>query len=195
MPTIPARAIARAVRYAPERLAHPLRYRRALETLGHMRFPREFLFVCHGNICRSPYAAAAFARALPDDVAASVRIASAGFAGAERPAPAEAVRAAGRRGVDLAEHRSRLLASPDTPRGGLVIVMNQLQRDAVCRLLGRQPEDVIVLGDLDPDPIDTREIRDPWGAEETVFDASYARIDRCLDVLVRSLLARIPARS
>lgn len=192
MPTIPARALARAVRHAPERLAHPLRYRRALETLAQMRFPRDFLFVCHGNICRSPYAAAAFARALPDDVAAQVRIASAGFAGAERPAPLEALRAAARRGIDLSEHRSRLLASPETPRAGLVIVMNQLQRDAVCRLLGRHTEDVLVLGDLDPDRIDTREIRDPWGAAETVFDASYDRIDRCIAVLVRALLARIP---
>ncbi len=187
MSTSSARALARAVRRAPERLAHPLRHRRALEQLARADIAPEFLFVCHGNVCRSPYAAHAFARALPAALAARARISSAGFVGAERPAPPEAVRAAARRGIDLSDHRSRLVAGGAAPRRGLVLVMNEAQRAAVCRLLGRADDDVLVLGDLDPEPIDTREIRDPWGAEEEVFDASYARIDRCVGVLAAAL--------
>ncbi len=179
----PARALARAVRRAPERLAHPLRHRRALEQLARADIVPDFLFVCHGNVCRSPYAALAFARALPAELAARARISSAGFVGPNRAAPLEAVRAAARRGIDLSAHRSRLVTGSESPRRGLVLVMNAIQRQAVCRLLRRREDDVLVLGDLDPGPIDTREIRDPWGAEEDIFDASYERIDRCVGVL------------
>ncbi len=192
MPTTSASALARAVRRAPERLAHPLRHRRALEQLARADIAPDFLFVCHGNICRSPYAARAFARALPAELAARARICSAGFSGPNRSAPAEAVRAAARRGIDLSGHRSRLVAGGDSPRRGLVLVMNALQREAVCRLLGRAGDDVLVLGDLDPGPIDTREIRDPWGAEEHVFDASYERIDRCVRVLAGVVARAMP---
>ncbi len=194
MPTSTARAFARAVRRTPERLVHPLRHRWALERLARADYAPDFLFVCHGNVCRSPYAAHAFARALPAELAARARIGSAGFTGAERPAPPEAVRAAARRGIDLSEHRSRLVAGAASPRHGLVLVMNELQRAAVCRLLGRAPDDVLVLGDLDPEPIDTREIRDPWGAEEEVFDSSYERIDRCVGTLA-AVVTRFADRS
>jgi protein-tyrosine-phosphatase len=46
---------------------------------------------------------------------------------------------------------------------------------------------VIVLGDLDSEPIETRTIRDPWNCDDQVFRDSYARIERC----VRELAAAI----
>jgi hypothetical protein len=42
-----------------------------------------------------------------------------------------------------------------------------------------------VLGDLDPLPIATRTITDPWGRTADVFDLVFDRIDRCVDELVR----------
>ena len=47
------------VRHTPERLLHPLRRRRAAEALRRRPRPASVLVVCHGNICRSPFAAAA----------------------------------------------------------------------------------------------------------------------------------------
>jgi hypothetical protein len=44
---------------------------------------------------------------------------------------------------------------------------------------------VLVLGDLDPDPIVARTILDPWNGAADVFDESYARIDRCTRMLVQ----------
>jgi hypothetical protein len=44
---------------------------------------------------------------------------------------------------------------------------------------------VLVLGDLDPEPIATRHIWDPINQRSAVFEETYERIDRCLDVLIR----------
>src|SRR6185312_12256998 len=105
------------------------------------RRPRSILAVCYGNICRSPMAAALFGRAL-----AGVDIASAGFIGPGRPSPREAVAAAANAGVDLSDHRSRLL-TPDLVRwADLVVVMDAVQQRRVVERFGRSWRDVIVLG-------------------------------------------------
>ena len=44
---------------------------------------------------------------------------------------------------------------------------------------------VLVLGDLDPLPVQRRTIPDPWGSSDAAFDASYDRIYRCVCELAR----------
>lgn len=89
---------------------------------------------------------------------------------------------AARRGLDLGAHRSRLITEPLVRDHDLIVVMERAQAAALARTFGRD-RDVLVLGDLDPEPIDTRTILDPYGRTEDEFEAVYARIDRC----VRSL--------
>lgn len=145
---------------------------------------RSVLVVCHGNICRSPFAAALLERALAP---AGVRVESAGFVGPNRAAPPEAVAAAGRCGVDLTTHRSRLL-TPDLARwADLIVVMDPTQRREVRERFGRLWRDLIVLGDLDPAPLGARTIQDPVERGPEVFEASYARIERCVNALVSAL--------
>lgn len=147
---------------------------------------RSVLFVCHGNICRSPYAAAAFRRALPISLRAHVHIDSAGFVGPGRRAPEEAQFVAESHGLDLSAHRSQLLPTDTAATFDLIVVMEPEQ---LRRIRAIYPTDlqIIVLGDLDPQPIDTRTIRDPFGQAADIFEASYSRIDRCIDKLVSSL--------
>ena len=168
---------------APARLLHPLR-RRAARAALRGRAPRTIVVVCHGNICRSPLAAALLRQALGPT---GIRVESAGFIGPNRPAPRDAVAAAARRGVDLSDHRSRLL-TPDLVRSAdLLVVMEPEQQRAVCERFGRWPRDVIVLGDLDPAPLEARTIRDPIEQGPDVFEESYARIEICVAALVRVL--------
>ena len=65
----------------------------------------------------------------------------------------------------------------------LVVVMNVLQAHDIRRLLGVSPARILVLGDLDPDPIDTREIQDPWGHPLEVYERVMTRLDRCVNRL------------
>lgn len=168
----------------PDRLLHPARRWRTLRRLRARGVPRRVLFVCHGNICRSPYAQGSFERSLPRVVRRRIQVHSAGFVGPGRASPPEAVIVAAQRGVDLLGHRASLLTSGHK-QTDWVFVMNCAQRRAVRRRLGRA--DVLLLGDLDPRPIDTRTVPDPVDRSQEVFEAVYARIDRCVGQIAHAI--------
>jgi|SRR5712671_122698 len=182
-------APARALRHAPDRLLHPLRRRAVKRALQARPWPRTILVVCHGNICRSPFAAGLLSGAL---AAGGTLVASAGFVGPGRAAPAEGSIAAARRGVDLSAHRSQLLTPVLAAEAQVIVVMDARQHRMVCERFGRAASDVIVLGDLDPEAIATRAIHDPVEQPLAAFEASYARIERCVDAFVSAL--RLPPR-
>lgn len=168
-------------------MIHPLRRRFLLEQLQRSGTPSSVLFLCHGNICRSPYAAASFARELPPLVREHVDIGSAGFIGPGRPPPENAIQVAMARGIDLREHRSRLVTFQDVKSTHLIVVMDSVQRDRLAHNLDRERQHLVLLGDLDPRPIDSRRVRDPILEPPEVFEQVYTRIDRCLRELVRVL--------
>jgi len=178
------RDLLRRLRRTPERLLHPLQRRKLLEALRTRGRPKTVLVVCHGNICRSPVAAALLAREL---ASLDVEVQSAGFIGFDRPPPAEAVAAAQRHSVNLADHRSRLVTADLVRSANLIVVMDPTQRRQVCERFGRRPSDVILLGDLDPDSVETRTIRDPVEQNREVFDTVYERIARCVRELASVL--------
>jgi protein-tyrosine-phosphatase len=171
----------------PQRLLHTLRRCKTRELLRGRRRPNTLLVVCHGNICRSPFAAALLQQALGP---VGVRVESAGFVRPDRASPPEAVAAAARHGVDLADHRSRPLTSDLARAADLIVVMDAVQQREVQQRFGRPARDVIVLGDLDPAPpagAGLRAIRDPIGQGAEVFETSYARIERCVAGMVSVL--------
>lgn len=183
----PLRPLVRFLRHLPDRLLHARRRRRAVERVREAPRPDSVLFVCVGNICRSPYAERALRQALSPELRSSIELRSAGLGGWDQPSPAEAVAEAERRGVDLTEHRSRVLTYDLVDSTDLFLVTADHQARKLERSYGIAPERIIHLGDLDPRPIRTRTVVDPWGKEADVFRRSYDRIDRCLDHLVRLL--------
>ena len=172
---------------APGCVLHPVRRRRAVASLLARQRPARLLVVCNGNIFRSPFAAAVLRRRLDPW---GVQVESAGFLGANRPAPPDARAAAAKRGVDLSPHRSRMVTAELAHGADLIVVMDTVQRRAICERFGRLPRDVVLLGDLDPEPLAARTIEDPVEQGVDVCSAVYARIDRCVMELV-SVLARL----
>jgi hypothetical protein len=59
---------------------------------------------------------------------------------------------------------------------------------------GVSAERIVIAGDLDPRPGMTRAIQDPWQKALDVFEASFARLDRCAESLV-TLITPGPPRS
>jgi protein-tyrosine-phosphatase len=108
---------------------------------------------------------------------------SAGFIGAGRSSPPDAIAAAADLGIDLSGHRSRLVTPDDIRTAELIVVMTAEQAAGVRARFAHMAPPVIVLGDLDPLPIAARAIRDPWNKPRHVFDECYARIDRCVGAL------------
>jgi protein-tyrosine-phosphatase len=180
--TRPLRQGARAGIHRIERLLHPGRRRRALELLRTVPPGGSVLFICLGNICRSPYAEFRL-RALAPDLGA--RVSSAGFILPGRPSPENAVKVAKERGLDMTDHRSRVISPLMLGEFDLVVAMTAEQvRDLRTKHGCRG---VIHLGDVDPGPIPMRDIPDPYGTGTARFAEVYERIDRAVGELHRVL--------
>jgi protein-tyrosine phosphatase len=180
----------RAVRHVPDRVLHRTRRTSLIGRLAE-KWPREIGFVCYGNICRSPYAEAAAARAFNALGPVGPRVWSAGLFGPGRGSPGAAILAARERGIELSRHSSQQLTSRHLA-ADWIFVMESYQASSVIRLLGGGT--IALLGDLDPEPIDTRAISDPIDKSLDVFRTCYQRIDRCVEILARALSDRSAGR-
>ena len=171
-------------RNLPDRMMHRRRHIAVRERLSSMDRPRSVLVVCYGNICRSPYLEAVLKQAMPD-----VRVESAGFVGPGRPVPPFALSVSAQRGLDMSSFRSRPLVPAIVRDCDLIVVMDGQQARHIERYFGVRRSRIVVAGDLDAIPAETRAIIDPWGQPIDVFVASFNRLDRCAATLV-SLLRR-----
>ena len=178
----------RWLRHVPEQLAHSSRRASAIASLAAGDPPQQVLYLCLGNVCRSPYAEVASRRDAVRWSSPPPVWCSAGFIGPDRPAPPLAIEVAAARGAPLDAHRSRLVTRELVLDSDLIVVMEAYQAEELAVRYGRR-RGVIVLGDLDPRSFSTRTIPDPWNRGREAFVASYERIDRCLAALASSLSA------
>jgi protein-tyrosine phosphatase len=80
------------------------------------------LFVCTGNICRSPTAAALLAARLAS-TETGISVDSAGTVELKAPAPPEVIVAGQEVGIDLGDHRGRLITPDDVKDATLILAM------------------------------------------------------------------------
>ena len=113
----------------------------------------------------------------------AIKVDSAGFIGPDRECPRQAQDVARERHLDLAECRSKIVTRELASASDLVVVMEPGQVGDLRQTTGRAGG-VVVLGDLDPLPVDRRDIPDPWGKDLEAFRNSFDRIDRCLEELL-----------
>jgi protein-tyrosine-phosphatase/predicted ATP-grasp superfamily ATP-dependent carboligase len=141
----------------------------------------DILFLCQGNICRSPFAAAA----LRARVSQKERILSAGLLPLpDRPCPELAVQAASRIGIDLGQHRSHMLDQADLGRARAVLVFDAVNRSALLDLYPESRLPLVLLGDL----TGVGEITDPVDGDEHAFVETYTKILAAISALA-SLVA------
>jgi protein-tyrosine phosphatase len=157
------------------------------------------LFVCMGNICRSPTAEAVLRELVRREVPDSgITVDSAGTHDYHLgdPPDARAIASARRRGFDLSALRARLLLPEDFERFDLLLVMDERnRRDALARApraaSGAAPaagQRLRLLLDYAP-AVGLREVPDPYYGSEADFE-------RMLDLIeagARGLLAALTA--
>jgi len=152
------------------------------------------LFVCDGNICRSPLALAFFRRHQAGDPGLeSWEAGSAGLVAApgDRPIPPTEV-AAQAAGISLHAHRAAPLSALRR-EADLVLIMEERQRQEVSRLSGQAPGRVLMLGEFAREN-GSSAIADPFGGTPDVFRRCVRRIDRSVTALAAWLSAtRVPA--
>jgi glycine hydroxymethyltransferase len=124
---------------------------------------KTILFVCTGNVCRSPMAEGLFRHAARGR--GSYRVASAGVGAVEGQPPSQhAVRALKDLGIDIAQQRSRLLSGDLVEQADYIFAMTHGHVDAVTLLFPQAAEKTFLLREFD-ETLDVfeKDISDPIG--------------------------------
>ena len=132
------------------------------------------VFVCSGNICRSPIAEKVFAAELERaGLADGVRVTSAGTGGWHVGDPADERAAAVLRAAGYpSDHRARQVDA-DTLGADLIVALDDTHRRALSRAgAGR----VRLLRSFDPAAPERAEVPDPYYGEDAGFDEVLAMI-------------------
>ncbi|MCB2052169.1 MAG: low molecular weight phosphotyrosine protein phosphatase [Novosphingobium sp.] len=146
------------------------------------------LFVCLGNICRSPLAEAAFRRAA-EDAGLDVQIDSAGTGDWHIGAPPDprAQAEARRHGLDISFYRARQVAIEDYRRFTHIFALDE---NNLADLRSRAPSDASARLSLLLDLVDGMEgqaVADPYFGGDEGFAETWRDVQRAALALVRDL--------
>jgi protein-tyrosine phosphatase len=139
------------------------------------------LFVCTANICRSPMAEGLL-RARLGEAAQDWRIESAGTwaIDGEQAAP-RAIKVLQARGIDLSEHRSRIVNPAILSQARLVLVMEKGHKEALQVEFPRFASKIFLPSEMVGE---INEIKDPMGRATADFERTALELE---DILERGL--------
>ncbi|NOZ56083.1 MAG: low molecular weight protein arginine phosphatase [Calditrichaeota bacterium] len=160
------------------------------------------VFVCTGNVCRSPMAEAILKAKLPEDLRRRVIVRSAGTLGlrGQRPTPF-AIQVAREHGLDVSHHRSRGLDERLVSVADLILGMAPEHVSWVRKRFPEAADRVHLLTAFGRESEDAGNdgIDDPIGFGPETYRRTFERIEneieRILPVLVEKIRAALAAAS
>lgn len=163
------------------------RRRGALERL---RNGGTILFLCHGNICRSPFAARYTEQQLEARGLSGISVESAGLRDQpDRRSPPNARTAATRRGVALDENYSTQADAALLERADLILLKDYRNYHDFTTRFPTAADRMFLLGIFDDDAAVA--IDDPYGDSLAAFETSYDRIIASVDALLDAFESRV----
>jgi len=158
--------------------------RHPYERWSTIRLPdsvQSVLFVCKGNICRSPLGEVCL-RALATQAGRGLTIRSAGLETTPgKPAHLKAQATAIEHGLSLEKHTTTQVHEELLDRSDLIVVMEVAQKDRIQGLYPKTIGKVVLLGRFDP--IGPLEIADPYSGTSEDFRSCYQQVQRCCQAL------------
>jgi protein-tyrosine-phosphatase len=142
---------------------------------------KKILFICTGNTCRSPMAAALFRHRAGD---MGWEALSAGtFAILGSPASENSVTAMKELGIDISNHRSQPLTAELARRVDLIIPMTAAHRAQIVGAFPDVEERVFLINDFGTSRV-AADVSDPFGGSLREYILIRDEIDRALSDLI-----------
>jgi len=137
---------------------------------------KNILFVCRGNICRSPFAEQYSRTIFPKDV----HLVSCGFIHQDgRKSPPEALSAARKFGVDLSDHQADHITDDMVKNSDLIIIFDEENFRMLLQRYPRYKNRIWFLSEICPDiPL---HIEDPFKKDSDTYEKVYSVIAYCID--------------
>lgn len=156
---------------------------------------RKILFVCTGNLARSPLAEYAFQKAMADRGVMEVLAQSAGTMAYDgSPAANKAVQEGALRGLDLSHHRSAFLTRSMVEEAEMVLVMERHQYLHTLALAPGSEEKTFMLGGFIPGR-GHDEIDDPYGGSDEDFRRALDDIIEAVEILADKVVENLNGSS
>lgn len=163
-------------------------------------FPKSILFICKGNICRSPYAGEYLQKIGRERNLGGIRSSSAGLlVRVSIPSPDLAIRVAMTLGVELEDHRSKPVTADMVENTDMIFTMEHRQAEIMRKSFPDHVRKIFLLPLFDTKPPQAGDyafrynITDPYGGSEKDFLECFRRIERSIEgFLSRSDLQREP---
>lgn len=143
--------------------------------------PIDVLFVCWGNICRSPMAERVARRAAEEAGLAGVRFSSAATSREELGAPMDprAARVLRRHGYDAEGHEAHQVTLSEIEDADLVVAMEDIHLSKL-RTLAKAADHLVLLTSFDSAAVPGSGVPDPWYGEEAGFEDTLTAIEAAM---------------
>ncbi len=150
------------------------------------------MFICTGNICRSPLAHGVFANLVEEQALdSSIAIESSGTDAyhVSEPMDPRMRQTAVRHGLDF-EHRARRLTAKDLAEYDLLLTMDRSNYRNTILLARNENERNKVKMFRDYDPVGPGDVPDPWYGDMTDFEAVWVIVQRTCVPLLKEIRRR-----
>lgn len=153
-----------------------------------MTMPIKVLFVCLGNICRSPSAEGVFRQLVEDaGLSAQIQTDSCGTGNwhVGEPPDSRAVEAASHRGIDITDLRARQFRREDFDRFNYVLAMDDDNYQTLARMADESGREKLAYFLDFAAELDEREVPDPY------YHGGFPRVLSMIEQASLGLLAHI----